>query len=144
MERRKREAIEKERAEKTINLSISKLQMESPRGSLAYILEEQVEELRGGRLCDSSAPYHRMAIVAFLPICLSNSLQIKCPALVRYIPCGREAVAGSIVCKDILFPRNNQINSQKTKKKPFLYSKSSLETAFLYEIVSKLLDYQTS
>ena len=23
----------------------------------------------------------------------------KCPALVRYIPCGREAAAGSIVCK---------------------------------------------
>lgn len=27
----------------------------------------------------------------------------KCPALVRYIPCGREAAAGSIGCKGITF-----------------------------------------
>ena len=38
----------------------------------------------------------------------------KCPALVRYIPCGREAVAGSIVCKVTAFSRNLQTFQQKS------------------------------
>ena len=33
----------------------------------------------------------------------------KCPALVRYIPCGREAAAGSIVCKGTTLNRNFQM-----------------------------------
>ena len=38
----------------------------------------------------------------------------KCPALVRYIPCGREAVAGSIVGKDTDFFRNSQMFYRKS------------------------------
>ena len=43
-----------------------------------------------------------------------NPINKKCPALVRYIPCGREAVAGSIVGKDKAFLRNNQKFNRKS------------------------------
>ena len=38
----------------------------------------------------------------------------KCPALVRCIPCGREAVAGSIGCKGTVFYRNFQMFFRKS------------------------------
>ena len=38
----------------------------------------------------------------------------KCPALVRYIPCGREAAAGSIECKNTSFLRDHQMFWQKS------------------------------
>ena len=38
----------------------------------------------------------------------------KWPALVRYIPCGREAVAGSITCKGTCFQRNLQMFWRKS------------------------------
>ena len=43
-----------------------------------------------------------------------NRTNKKCPALVRYIPCGREAVAGSIGCKVTTFYRNIQMIWQKS------------------------------
>ena len=43
-----------------------------------------------------------------------NSINKKWPALVRYIPCGREAVAGSIGCKVTTFNRNFQRIWQKS------------------------------
>ena len=38
----------------------------------------------------------------------------KCPALVRCIPCGREAVAGSIGCKGTVFYRSFQMFFRKS------------------------------
>ena len=68
----------------------------------------------------------------------------KCPTLVRYIPCGREAVAGSIVCKDMIFPRNNQICSQKNKEKSHFFTLNRVgKWLFLWDSF-KLLEFQTS
>ena len=62
-------------------------------------------------------PTH-LKVECVLPLqygCFSNwschnitSYSKKCPALVRYIPFGREAVAGSIGCKDTTFYLNSQ------------------------------------
>ena len=43
-----------------------------------------------------------------------NRINKKCPALVRCIPCGREAVAGSIGCKVTTLNRNLQIFKRKS------------------------------
>ena len=43
-----------------------------------------------------------------------NRINKKCPALVRCIPCGREAVAGSIGCKVTTLYRNLQIFKRKS------------------------------
>ena len=43
-----------------------------------------------------------------------NRINKKCPALVRCIPCGREAVAGSIGCKGTVFYRNFQMFFRKS------------------------------
>lgn len=43
-----------------------------------------------------------------------SRLSKKWPALVRCIPCGREAVAGSIGCKGTCFIRNDQIFLRKS------------------------------
>ena len=42
-----------------------------------------------------------------------NPINKKWPALVRYIPCGREAAAGSIGCKGTAFIRNSQTFQRK-------------------------------
>lgn len=44
-----------------------------------------------------------------------NRINKKCPALVRCIPCGREAVAGSIACKGTAFNRNSQTFCRKSE-----------------------------
>jgi hypothetical protein len=43
-----------------------------------------------------------------------NRINKKWPALVRCIPCGREAVAGSIECKGTSFIRGDQMFWRKS------------------------------